>query len=96
MPYAERTQKLNVMDANWCPSKINRMILLSVITSGNNESCNHFHAVTKYKSEFRISPLSEDHWIFTNFAWTFFNVEPELDMETLFPGNYDLSFFTFN
>ena len=96
MPYAERTHKLNVMDANWCPSKINRMILLSVITSGNNESCNHFHAVTKYKSEFRISPLSEDHWIFTNFAWTFFNVEPELDMETLFPGDYDLSFFTFN
>ena len=99
MPYAETRCIVNVLDANWCSSKINRIILLTARIrrhkGRSNRRKDHFQVIKKYKSEFGICALENNRWIFTNFFWTFFNVAPELDMETLFPGNYDLSIFLF-
>lgn len=92
MPYAERHHISNVLDANWCPSQINTIILLCVCPGQQ-----HFDFIKKYMSKFEICGLENKKadWVFTNFFWIFFNVEPELDMETLFPGNYNLSISLF-
>ena len=92
MPEAETCHISNVLDANWCPSQINTMILLCVCPGQH-----HFDFIKKYMSEFKICGLENKKagWVFTNYFWTFFNVEPELDMETLFPGNCNLSISLF-
>lgn len=100
MPHAEISMVGDLLGANWCPSRINRLILLDVSFNATcgvhgkhskteffGRSEDYIHAIKSHTKEIFIEPGYGGRYdgIFYNFAFHFFEVDSQLDMDKLIP-----------
>ncbi|KAJ7980383.1 Protein SENSITIVITY TO RED LIGHT REDUCED like [Quillaja saponaria] len=97
MPNHDPMHMGNLLEANWWPSRINNMILLSnfFINHGYtkrweyegkvyyNAHYIYTEAIQKFVVEFKIRSPIKLLGGFSKFSWKFFKVDHDLDMETL-------------
>ncbi|KAK6914049.1 SRR1-like domain [Dillenia turbinata] len=103
MPHAEKDLRASLLEANWCTSQINRMVLLSSTFDTRNppklprgkvyrEGKVYYDmyevltdALVKYTTEFEIDI---PYLILQRHSFHFFNMDPNLDMDTLLPDDF--------
>ncbi|KAK6929849.1 SRR1-like domain [Dillenia turbinata] len=93
LPHAYPCLRASLLEANWCPSQINQMVLLMdsfeaareykvQVPRGKTMYEVLREALSEYTREFEI----ETPWFMLHEnSFQFFNVEPELDMDSLLP-----------
>ncbi|KAH7852411.1 hypothetical protein Vadar_024459 [Vaccinium darrowii] len=107
LPYLDNDLVGNLLEANWCPTRLNKMVVLSnslgkvargcrifakkfledgkIFYDRIRERLEYVEAIKKHMIEIKIN-AGYSH-IIKGFSWHFFDLDSDLNMENLLPGD---------